>query len=239
MQFKIGFVFCIFTITSLFAFEAPWKNSAELTSPWTSTDRKENREGFFNTLNQGEKTSTVAPKAEAVAEIEPPSTKEITPVANESESKADLTRIPWSAHRTIYPSDKFSSKLLWPIEGGRLTSGYGIRGGNFHEGLDIAAPEGAWVRAAAPGRVVYNGNLHGYGHVMVIYHGDGMASVYAHNSENLKRRGAVIQKGEVIAKVGHTGHANGNHCHFEIRKDGKPMNPLLFTFSKTPVLAQR
>jgi murein DD-endopeptidase MepM/ murein hydrolase activator NlpD len=212
-------------VRSVFAWDAPWKHRRDAVSPWSNDLRRENREGFFERLSQG---FTAQSKAEVVVEE-----------VEASEKDPEIEDIPWAAHSTLYPQEKFSSKLVWPVEGGRLASGYGIRAGHFHEGLDISASEGTSIHSIADGRVVFAGLLGTYGRIIVIYHGDGISSVYAHNSVNLKGKGARVQRGEAIALVGQTGRAKGPHCHFEMRKDGKPTNPLRYTYSKEAPLPLR
>jgi murein DD-endopeptidase MepM/ murein hydrolase activator NlpD len=96
-----------------------------------------------------------------------------------------------------------------------------------HDGIDISAGEGTPVRAAEAGRVVHsNSALSGYGNLIIIKHAGAFATVYAHNKRNLVRVGQFIEKGEVIAEVGRTGRASAAHLHFEVRRDGKPRNPV-------------
>jgi murein DD-endopeptidase MepM/ murein hydrolase activator NlpD len=122
-----------------------------------------------------------------------------------------------------------SEAFLWPVAGGLTRSGFGPRHGRLHAGLDISAPTGFDVVAAREGTVVYSGNkFQGYGNVVMIDHGDGYVTVYAHNAENLVEEGDSVDRGEIIAKVGATGNATGSHCHFEVRKDNVAIDPLRF-----------
>lgn len=120
------------------------------------------------------------------------------------------------------------SAFGWPVERGRLMSRFGPRGGAHHDGLDIAAPRGLAIAAAAAGEVIYAGRLRGYGNVVIIDHGAGYASVYAHNERNLVQAGAAVRGGETIATVGQSGRATGPHLHFEIRKDNIARDPLRY-----------
>lgn len=117
-----------------------------------------------------------------------------------------------------------SSGLIWPVNG-VVTSGYGMRWGRMHEGIDIAAPAGTPVRASASGRVIFAGWLGGYGQLIVVDHGGGLATAYAHLSAIYAGGGAVSQ-GQTIGAVGSTGHSTGNHLHFEVRVNGRAVDPM-------------
>lgn len=125
--------------------------------------------------------------------------------------------------------ESVSLKLL-----GRITSHFGLRKDPFtgqvrqHNGLDIAEPEGSPVRSAGVGKVIFSGERRGYGNLVIVDHGDGLETYYAHCSQNLVKQGETVKKGEEIAKVGHTGRATGPHLHFEVRRDGKAVNPEAF-----------
>jgi len=119
-----------------------------------------------------------------------------------------------------------SSGFIWPTSG-VVTSGYGPRWGRMHEGIDIAAPTGTSVRAAASGRVIIAGTMGGYGSVVVIDHGGGISTLYAHLSSIWVGGGSVSQ-GQGIGAVGCTGSCTGPHLHFEVRVNGVPVNPLSY-----------
>lgn len=114
---------------------------------------------------------------------------------------------------------------------GRLTSGFGFRISptsrrrEFHNGIDIANKAGTDIYASASGVVTFSGYNGSYGRMIIISHGNGYTTVYAHNSRNLVNVGDRVTKGDVIAKMGSTGRSTGPHVHFEIRKNGKPINP--------------
>ena len=124
------------------------------------------------------------------------------------------------------PRDSKSS-LLWPVEG-KITSKFGPRGGSSHDGLDIAAPLGTPILAAASGKVIYSGALRGYGNLVILRHRDGFVTVYAHTQKNLVQEGEFVRGGQTIARVGQTGRASGPHLHFEVRKDNLARNPLRY-----------
>lgn len=121
----------------------------------------------------------------------------------------------------------------WPARGA-MTSGYGPRWGRMHRGIDIAAPTGTPIVAAAPGVVTYaEWNSGGYGYLVEIEHPNGSITVYAHNSEILVRKGQEVSQGELIAKMGSTGRSTGPHLHFEIHpKDSGAVNPMAYLPSR-------
>lgn len=117
-----------------------------------------------------------------------------------------------------------ASGLIWPVNG-PITSGFGPRWGSFHEGIDIGAPCGTPIHAAAPGTVIYSGWMDGYGNFVIIDHGNGLATAYGHQSAIYVSGGSVSQ-GQTIGAVGSTGHSTGCHLHFEVRVNGNPVDPL-------------
>jgi len=105
---------------------------------------------------------------------------------------------------------------------------YGVRAGKRHDGIDIAAPEGTAVVAAAAGTVIFAGEQPGYGSILIVKHDGGLVTLYAHNSRLLVDEGARVKRGDAIARVGQTGRTTGPHLHFEVRDGTRPRNPLLF-----------
>ena len=118
-----------------------------------------------------------------------------------------------------------ASGLVWPVSG-PVTSGFGPRWGRMHEGIDIAVPEGTSVGAAAAGVVIYAGWLGGYGNLVVVDHGGGLSTAYAHNSGLVAAVGDSVSQGAVIAYSGNTGNSSGPHVHFEVRVNGSAVDPL-------------
>ena len=118
-----------------------------------------------------------------------------------------------------------SSGLIWPVQG-PVVSGFGMRWGRMHEGIDIAASYGTPIHAAASGRVIYAGWMSGYGNLIVIDHGRGLATAYAHQSAFASGNGQSISQGQTIGYVGCTGHCFGAHLHFEVRVNGQAVDPL-------------
>jgi len=115
----------------------------------------------------------------------------------------------------------------WPMKG-RISSRFGMRWGRMHYGLDIAAPTGTAVRAAAEGRVTFSGRRGGYGYLVIIDHGKGIETRYAHNSKLLVKAGDRVERGQIIARSGNTGNSTGPHLHFEIRYRSKAVDPLKY-----------
>jgi murein DD-endopeptidase MepM/ murein hydrolase activator NlpD len=110
---------------------------------------------------------------------------------------------------------------------GEHSSGFGHRGRGFHPGVDIRAPHGTPVRAAAGGTVVYAGRYYAYGTIIDIEHRDGSIGRYAHLSRvaPIVRQGGVVMPGEVIGNVGRTGRTTGAHLHVELRRNGRAVDP--------------
>src|SRR3990172_3635166 len=132
-----------------------------------------------------------------------------------------------SSQHTL-PDASAEIRFFWPLQG-KVSSSFGRRNGRPHEGIDITAPLGTDIKAAADGVVARSGWGPGdYGKTVVITHKDGFETWYGHNSHNLVSEGARVTAGQVIGRVGRTGNATGNHVHFEIRKNGVPVNPLFF-----------
>ncbi|MEI6157657.1 MAG: LysM peptidoglycan-binding domain-containing protein, partial [Atribacterota bacterium] len=106
-----------------------------------------------------------------------------------------------------------SGDYVWPLMGW-VSSRFGPRGRRIHTGVDISAPSGRIIRAARSGVVVFSGWMANYGRAVIVSHSDGAQTLYAHNSLNLVTRGQRVNQGDPIGKVGATGNATGNHCHF-------------------------
>lgn len=139
-----------------------------------------------------------------------------------------VTRIVVQGTRMV--PDRGSGTLVWPVASGNITSPFGRRGRGMHTGIDIAGPIGTHVFAADSGTVtVSQSGLGGFGQVIFIDHGGGAkVTVYAHLSRRLVSVGDVVEKGQLIGHVGNTGRSTGPHLHFEVRIDGRPVNPLQF-----------
>lgn len=122
--------------------------------------------------------------------------------------------------------------MIWPTDATAITSPFGSRthpifgSTRFHSGIDIGADYGDSVHAADGGVVISAGWLGGYGKAVIIDHGNGISSLYGHNSELLVSEGQSVRKGQVISRVGSTGDSTGPHLHFEVRQNGSPVNPM-------------
>ncbi len=123
-------------------------------------------------------------------------------------------------------------QFAWPVPGrSYISSGYGYRsrpigsGSEFHTGYDIPASYGANIVAAEAGTVIYASYMNGYGYTVMINHGGGLVTLYGHNSKLVVSKGDTVSRGQVIAKAGSTGNSTGNHCHFEVRKNGSHTSP--------------
>ncbi len=129
--------------------------------------------------------------------------------------------------------------LQWPVKGyTRISSPYGnrihpiLKTQRFHSGIDIPAPSGVKVAAAGPGKVVHSGTLGSYGKVIILDHGGGIMTLYAHNSKLVVSVGDSVIKDDKIAEIGSTGLSTGPHLHFEVRKDGKYVDPIPYVKGK-------
>jgi len=145
------------------------------------------------------------------------------------------------AGRPILPSPEKSrptpekdlepESFLAPVQG-RISSPYGPRSDpltgdpELHRGIDLAAPAGSEVRAAQGGQVEFSGWVSGYGNMVILKHPGGYTTLYGHNEENLVAAGETVASNQVIARVGATGRATGPHTHFEVRYNGKAVDPL-------------
>jgi murein DD-endopeptidase MepM/ murein hydrolase activator NlpD len=123
------------------------------------------------------------------------------------------------------PGFEEAPAFQWPVVG-PVTSTFGRRKRSWHRGVDIRADAGTPIVAAAPGLVIASGFEPRYGQMVKIEHDGGFVTVYAHNERNLVDVGHEVAGGQVIALVGRTGRATGEHVHFEIRYDGRVYNPL-------------
>lgn len=131
------------------------------------------------------------------------------------------------------PSPNTGGRMAWPVPASsRVTSPFGYRihpiyrDSRMHTGIDIAAPSGTAIVAADSGTVISSSYMGGYGNTVMIDHGGGMVTLYAHNSANLVSVGQAVSRGQTVALMGSTGNSTGPHLHFEVRQNGGYVNPL-------------
>lgn len=123
--------------------------------------------------------------------------------------------------------------FIWPLQG-RISSNFGWRNDpvtgaeEFHKGLDIAVSIGTEIRAAASGEVVKSGWMSGFGKTIVIDHGEGVETIYAHNSQNNVRVGQQVNTGQIIGRAGSTGRSTGSHLHFGVMVNDESVNPMKY-----------
>ncbi|BDU50175.1 peptidoglycan DD-metalloendopeptidase family protein [Haliovirga abyssi] len=140
------------------------------------------------------------------------------------------------ANRTRYAKKTFSNrtKFGWPVRYRGVTSPFGnryhpvLKRYIFHTGVDLRARTGTALYSALDGKVTYSGWMSGYGRIVIIKHSKGYSTRYAHLSKSYVKVGQYVKKGQQIGKTGKTGRVTGPHLHFEIRKYGKPLNPMRF-----------
>jgi hypothetical protein len=130
-----------------------------------------------------------------------------------------------------YDSDLADNRIqhtnyIWPLNRVEVSSPYGRRRGRMHAGIDLRAPRGTPIYASASGKVIFSGYNRGYGHLIVIDHGRGIETAYAHNNRNIAKKGQRVKQGQVVATVGRSGNATGYHVHFEFRRNGRTVNPI-------------
>ncbi len=125
------------------------------------------------------------------------------------------------------PPDPRKGTLDWPLRG-VLYGRFGKKGKEPHDGVDLAAPAGTPVKTAAEGQVLYAGEQKGYGKIVIVEHGNELVTLYAHNRDLRVKSGQRVRRGQVVATVGESGRTSGPHLHFEVRKNGRPIDPLTF-----------
>ncbi len=155
--------------------------------------------------------------------------------ANEKADQAVLQQIAQqSGSSTVYYTG--NGTLGWPVpsrsaSSSSLSSGFVTRKSPIsgktesHSGYDIPASYGAAIVAAEAGKVTYSGWMNGYGYTIMIDHGGGLTTLYAHNSSLVAKKGQIVSRGQTVAKCGSTGWSTGNHCHFSVLKNGAYVNP--------------
>jgi murein DD-endopeptidase MepM/ murein hydrolase activator NlpD len=170
-------------------------------------------------LKRGALSDVRASRAEHLDEVESLAAESASLAAEIREAQAQAAA---SSTGSGTPS---ASGFIWPVNG-VVVSGFGWRGSRMHEGIDISASSGTPIWAAAAGTVIWSGWRGGYGNAVVVDHGNGLATLYAHSSSLLVSVGQSVGQGETVALVGTTGNSSGPHLHFEVRVNGTAVDPL-------------
>lgn len=186
-------------------------------------------------LEAREKRATVAALADEVAGYKNMVEQDLSLL---EEQEAALLEIAdqWDAkiaewQRMLNRERKGDLAFIWPVTG-TITSYFGMRPDPFtgvwrnHSGMDIAASTGTPIKAAEDGIVLHSGWIDGYGYTIILDHGGGISTLYAHASKLVAQAGQSVRRGETVALVGSTGYSTGPHLHFEVRLNGTRVEPL-------------
>ena len=205
-----------FSVQDTSAFESPAKVEAKWLE--TSVEIKENLPVEKDFLS--------------VAPVDTSNYQSVLPTKTETTATIIQPQLPPLSPPEEYLPNVFDG-YNWPAQG-TVTSGYGWRWGRLHKGIDIAAPIGTPILAAASGEVIFSGwHSGGYGNLIKIKHPDSSVTFYAHNNRNMVTKGQKISQGQQIAEMGSTGFSTGPHLHFEIRANGNSaVNPMAFLGKK-------
>ncbi|VAX24356.1 hypothetical protein MNBD_NITROSPINAE02-138 [hydrothermal vent metagenome] len=153
-------------------------------------------------------------------------TRLLIPAKSSSNRRSGARRKKRVAKRYTPPPARSSIRLAWPLKKVKVSSRYGIRSSKKHDGVDLSAPRGTPILAAAPGTVIFSDwGPSGYGKIVIVKHNKQYITVYAHNQKNLIRKGQRVSRGQKIATVGKSGRATGYHVHFELRINRKTVDP--------------
>lgn len=158
-------------------------------------------------------------------------------LAPESEPEPEPQSFSSGAAHAVAGPPAGGGRLRWPLVNVPRTIGspFGTRDGRAHEGVDLPAPAGTPVIAAADGEVVYVGDgIRGYGNLVVLQHPGDLLTVYAHNSAVYVTQGQAVRAGDRVAAVGQTGRASGPHLHFEVRQGQIPRDPMSYLHGGAP-----
>lgn len=189
---------------------------------------EEQRDKYTRSIKETNKFITSIQRQKALAEKAVAEAEEAQKAAG-----AMIAELQRKREKIYMPATGQGSKFDWPVRG-IISSPYGnrihpiLKRKILHSGIDVAAPNGTPVKTAAPGEVIYNGWLRGYGRVVVVDHGRGYSTLYAHLSASLVHEGQEVKAGATIARVGRTGNTTGYHLHFEVRQYGTPVNPIKY-----------
>lgn len=163
--------------------------------------------------------------AELESRLDKEQARERILASQEANVKEDILAA--QAGRAVAAKGVSTQGFIWPL-GGAITSYYGPRWGRMHTGLDIDGTTGQPIVASKGGRVILASYYGGYGNAVVIDHGGGVSTLYAHQSRLAVSQGQTVSQGQVVGYVGATGNVTGDHLHFEVRVNGNPVDPLNF-----------
>jgi len=175
-------------------------------------------------------------------------TPDIVKSLDKLSSEIERSRARLQALESLLLDRKLSAKVTpsgWPVDGGWVSSGYGLRVDPFtghqsmHEGADIASRMGSQIQAMGDGVVSHAGDKPGYGLMVEITHESGLVTRYAHTRAVLVKVGDKVTKGQTIALVGSTGRSTGPHLHFEVVRDGRAVNPARYLQQQSEKIAQK
>lgn len=175
-------------------------------------------------LKQSALTNTQETREEYLSEVDGLLAESAALAEQIRKSQAGSTSSGGGSSGTGQPSP---AGMIWPCDG-VVVSGFGMRWGRMHEGIDIGCAFGTPNRAAASGTVIYSGWLGGYGNLVVVDHGNGLSTAYAHATSLLVRVGQSVSQGQTVSLVGSTGNSSGPHLHFEVRVNGSAVDPLFY-----------
>jgi lipoprotein NlpD len=154
-----------------------------------------------------------------------PGATEAVDVEAAPEPAAHPRSLPKPVEGEAHDDGSHRGTLDWPLRG-VLYGRFGKKGREAHDGIDLAAPAGTPIKAAADGTVLYAGEQRGYGQIAILEHEGALVTLYAHDQTIRAKPGQKVHRGEIIATVGESGRTTGPHLHFEVRKGGVPVNPL-------------
>jgi murein DD-endopeptidase MepM/ murein hydrolase activator NlpD len=163
-------------------------------------------------------------KRKQLSSVEESKAEYLHEVAGILASNAQVTATIQAAGSSSYDSTPSASGLIWPVSGA-VVSPFGMRWGRMHTGIDIGAGYGTPIHASASGTVIFAGWMGGYGNFVIVDHGGGLSTAYAHQS-SIAVGGGSVSQGQVLGYVGCTGHCFGPHLHFEVRINGSPVDPM-------------
>jgi murein DD-endopeptidase MepM/ murein hydrolase activator NlpD len=183
-------------------------------------DRLVSAQDALSDTRRDKQVNLAALSAEERAELE-----EVQALEVDSAALAAKIRAAQAPASSGTPAATGNGTFIWPVNG-PVTSPFGMRWGRLHAGIDIGAGMGTPIHAAGSGTVIYSGWMGGYGNLVVIDHGNGLATAYAHQSSIAVGVGQAVAQGDTIGYVGSTGHSFGPHLHFEVRVNGAAVDPL-------------